>query len=38
MCDGPMINAKKLEAFVMDRIKENILTEENLKGVGRFGQ
>ncbi len=25
-----MINAKKLEAFVMDRIKENILTEENL--------
>ena len=31
VCDGPAINAKKLEAFVLDRIKENILTEENLR-------
>ena len=32
-CDGPMINAKRLEAFVVDRIKENILTEENLRSL-----
>ena len=25
------MNAKKLEGFVLDRIKENILTEENLR-------
>ena len=30
-CDAPAINAKKLEAFVLDRIKQNILTEENLR-------
>ena len=29
-CDAPSINARKLEAFVIDRLKENILTEENL--------
>ena len=29
-CDASSINARKLEAFVMDRIKENILTEECL--------
>ena len=33
VCNGPMINAKKLEAFVVDRIKENILTEENLRAL-----
>ena len=33
VCNGPMINAKKLEAFVIDRIKENILTEENLRAL-----
>ena len=33
MCNGPMINAKKLEAIVVDRIKENILTEENLRAL-----
>ena len=31
VCDGPAINAKKLEAFVLDRIKENILAEETLR-------
>ncbi len=29
-CDASSMNARKLEAFVMDRIKENILTEECL--------
>ena len=29
-CDAPSMNAGKLEAFVVDRIRENILTEENL--------
>ena len=33
VCNGPMINAMKLEAFVVDRIKENILTEENLRAL-----
>ena len=33
VCNGPMINAKKLEAFVVDRVRENILTEENLKAL-----
>ena len=33
VCDGPAINAKKLEAFVLDRIKENILTEETLRAL-----
>ncbi len=31
VCDGPAINAKKLEAFVVDRIKANILTEDTLR-------
>ena len=31
VCDAPSMNARKLEAFVMDRIKENILTEDNLR-------
>ena len=30
-CDAPSINARKLEAFVVDRLKENILTRENLE-------
>ena len=30
-CNAPSINAKTLEGFVIDRIKENILTEENLR-------
>ena len=29
-CDAPAMNSRKLETFVMDRIKENILTEESL--------
>ena len=29
-CDAPSFNARKLETFVVDRIKENILTEESL--------
>ena len=29
-CAARSMNARKLEAFVIDRIKENILTEENL--------
>ena len=29
-CDAPSLNARKLETFVVDRIKENILTEESL--------
>ena len=29
-CKGSAINAKKLEAFVLERIRENILTEETL--------
>ena len=29
-CDAPTLNARKLETFVVDRIKENILTEESL--------
>ena len=29
-CDASSMNARKLEAFVVDRIKENILTEECL--------
>ena len=31
VCNAPAMNAKKLESFVLDRIKENILTEENLR-------
>ena len=31
VCKGPAMNAKKLEGFVLDRIKENILTGENLR-------
>ena len=31
ICDAPMISKGKLEGFVLERIKENILTEENLK-------
>ena len=31
VCKGPLMNAKKLEGFVLDRINENILTEENLR-------
>ena len=31
VCHAPSINAKRLEEFVLDRIKENILTKENLK-------
>ena len=31
VCGAPSINAKTLEGFVIDRIKENILTEENLR-------
>ena len=30
VCKGSAINAKKLETFVLDRIRENILTEETL--------
>ena len=30
-CGAPSVNAKTLEGFVIDRIKENILTEENLR-------
>ena len=30
-CDAPMIAKSKLEGFVLDRIRENILTEENLR-------
>ncbi|MBI4283551.1 MAG: recombinase family protein [Chloroflexi bacterium] len=30
-CDAPMTSKGKLEGFVLDRIKENILTEDNLK-------
>ena len=33
VCEGPAINAKKLEAFVLDRIKENVLTEETLRAL-----
>ncbi len=33
VCEGSAINAKKLEAFVLDRIKENILTEETLRAL-----
>ena len=29
-CDASSMNARKLETFVMDRMKENILTEECL--------
>ena len=29
-CAAPSMNARKLESFVVDRIKENILTDENL--------
>ena len=31
VCDAQMISKGKLEGFVLDRIKENILTEDNLK-------
>ncbi len=31
VCQGSAMNARKLESFVLDRIKENILTEENLR-------
>ncbi len=31
VCVAPSMNAKTLEGFVIDRIKENILTEENLR-------
>ena len=31
VCDAPMISKGKLEGFVLERIKENILTEDNLK-------
>jgi len=31
VCDAPLINKDKLEGFVLDRIKENILTKDNLK-------
>ena len=31
VCDAPMISKGKLESFVLDRIKGNILTEDNLK-------
>ena len=31
VCQAPSINAKRLEGFVIERIKENILTEANLK-------
>ncbi len=29
-CDAPAANARKLEEFVVDRVRENILTKENL--------
>ena len=31
VCNAPAMNAKKLEGFVLDRVKENILTETNLR-------
>ena len=31
ICHAPSVNAKRLEEFVLDRIKEKILTKENLK-------
>ena len=31
LCDAPSMNARKLEAFVVDRVRENILTEVNLR-------
>ena len=31
VCDAPMVNKEKLEGFVLDRIKDNILTEDNLR-------
>ena len=31
VCNAPAMNAKKLEGFVLDRIKNNILTEKNLR-------
>ena len=35
-CDAPATNARKLEAFVVDRIRENILTKENLEQLVRL--
>ena len=30
-CDAPYLNARRLEELVVDKIKENVLTEENLR-------
>ena len=35
-CDAPYLNARHLEALVVDRIKEHILTEENLRELVRL--
>ncbi|MDP3064378.1 MAG: recombinase family protein [Chloroflexota bacterium] len=35
-CDAPYLNARRLEALVVGKIKERILTEENLKDLVRL--
>jgi site-specific DNA recombinase len=35
-CDTPYLNARKLESLVIDKIKEHILTEENLRELVRL--
>ena len=35
-CNAPSINARKLEEFVVDRVKENILTKDNLRQLAQL--
>ncbi len=35
-CDAPATNARKLESFVVDRVRENVLTKENLRQLVRL--